>query len=516
MTDVGAAIEIRRVGQHARAGGETLRDVSLSVGHGELVAILGGSDSGTSSLLEVMGGVRPPAAGAVDWDPAPAHSATAGYVPRGGTLPSALPLSRALSYAAALRGLPGAAVGEALEAAGLAGRADVSVSKLTAAERRRASVAAGLLGGPGLVCLDEPASGLDPVGAAEVLRLLRDLAAAGTTVVLTAHHPADAERADKVAVLAYGGHLAFFGSPAAAREYFGAEGMGEICERLAGVGDPVAAWSRRYSRFPPTDRPVSPASPFSAVPRKNTALSGDSPDPGDPHSGPDPDEWPVHTPVTGAKGHSPTSRSAAPTVRQWAVLAARDADVLARGWRRTATLLAGPLLAALVALAVLFRADAGAGTPLLWVAFSGFFSGLAWGLPRVFPERPVLRHERLRAGPYLLAKATVLLPPLAAADAVFLALLGLAGGRPALASYGPVYLTLLLCSAAALGLGLLVSAAVPPRWVAAVLPAGFFPLLLAAFGVAQGHAGWPDWLLPGICAAAFPAAAVMVLARSAR
>lgn len=510
MAGVGAAIEIRGVGQRARSGGETLRDVSLSVGHGELVAIVGGSGSGMCALLEVMGGVRSPTAGAVDWDPAPAHSANVGYVPKGETLPSALPLSRALSYSAALRGLPGAAVGRALEAAGLADRADVPVGELTAAERRRASVAAGVLGGPGLVCVDEPASGLDPLGAADVLRLLRDLAAGGTTVVLTAHHPADAEHADKVAVLADGGHLAFFGSPAAAREYFGARGIDEICERLAGVGDPAAAWSRRYSRFPPTDRPVSPASPFSAVPR------GDDPpldSPGDiPRTSGSPALPMAETAI------APGARAGAPgVVRQWAVLAAREADVLARGWGRATLLLAGPLLAALVTLAVLFRADGqGTGAPLLWVAFSGFFSGLVWGLPSVLPERPVLRSERLRAGPYLLSKAVVLLPPLAMADAVFLALLGMLGGWPGFAGYGPVYLTLLLCSAAALGLGLLLSAAVPARWAAAVPPAGLFPLLLAAFGVAQGGAGRRDWLLSGICAVAFTAAAVRALARSAR
>lgn len=211
----------------------------------------------------------------------------------------------------------------------------------------------------------------------------------------------------------------------------------------------------------------------------------------------------------GSGGAGPRGHPSA--FRQWAVLAARDADVLARGGRRTAVPLAGPPLAALVVLAVLFRAG-GAGAPLLWIAFSGFLTGLGWG---VLPERPSLRHERLSAGPYLLAKVAVLLPSIAAADAVFLALIGLAGGWPGFAGYGPVYLTLLLCSAATLGLGLLVSAAVPPRRAAAVLPAGLFPLLLAAFGVARGNAGWPDWLL-GACAVVLPAAAIIVLARSER
>jgi ABC-type multidrug transport system ATPase subunit len=508
MADVGAAIEIRGVGQHARSGVKTLRDVSLSIGHGEFVAILGGSESGKTALLEVMGAIRPPTAGAVDWHRTPGSmiDGNVGYVPKAEVLPPSLPVARALAYSAALRDVPVATVSEALETAGLAGRADAPVGELTAAGRRRTAIAAGLLGGPGLVCLDEPTSGLDPAGAAEVLRLLHDLAAGGTAVVLTAHHAADAERADKVAVLADGGHLAFFGTPRSAREYFGADGMEEICERLAGVGDPAAAWSRRYFRFFQTNRPVSPASPLSPA-RPDAAPNGDSRSPAATPLDPYPDER--------ADLPHPARARKPRAVRQWAVLAARDADVLARGRRRTAVLLAGPLLAALVTLSVLFRAGGGdAGPPLLWVAFSGFFSGLAWGLPQLFPEPPVLRHERLSASAFLLAKAVVLFPPLVVVDAVFLALLSLLGGRPGFASFGPVYLTLLLCSAAALGLGFLASAALPSRWLPAALPATCFPLLLAAFGVAEGHAGWLDWLIPGICAVAFPVAAARILARA--
>ena len=69
------------------------------------------------------------------------------------------------------------------------------------------------------------------------------------TVVLTTSSPLDAARCDKVAVLATGGHLAFFGTPDAARGYFGADSLEEIYERLAGLGDPAAAWSRRFSQF---------------------------------------------------------------------------------------------------------------------------------------------------------------------------------------------------------------------------------------------------------------------------
>ncbi len=91
-----------------------------------------------------------------------------------------------------------------------------------------------------------------------MLRLLRRLCAAGTTVLLTTSSPLDAARCDKVAVLATGGHLAFFGTPAAARGYFGADSLEEIYERLAGLGDPAAAWSRRFFHFSRTRAGFTP------------------------------------------------------------------------------------------------------------------------------------------------------------------------------------------------------------------------------------------------------------------
>ncbi len=90
------------------------------------------------------------------------------------------------------------------------------------------------------------------------------------TVLLTTSSPLDAARCDKVAVLATGGHLAFFGTPAAARGYFGADSLEEIYERLAGLGDPAAAWSRRFFHFSRTRAgftqvPTTPRAPGPAV-----------------------------------------------------------------------------------------------------------------------------------------------------------------------------------------------------------------------------------------------------------
>ncbi|MGH3165725.1 MAG: ATP-binding cassette domain-containing protein, partial [Trebonia sp.] len=252
-----SAIDVRAVDLRARSSDSTLRDISLTIGHSELVAIIGGSGSGKRALLEVMGGVRTASSGTVTRKPG-----NIGYVPTDDVLHPQLPLARALGYAASLRGLPPAVVREALATVGLTRCADDLVGDLDIGERRRAALALALLSAPSLLFVDEPVSGADPVEQARLMRLLRAFTAGDMTVVMTATNPTDAERCDKVAVLADGGHLAFFGAPQAARDYFGADSMEEIYERLAGAADPTSAWSRRYFRFPRTNIGDSYPSPF--------------------------------------------------------------------------------------------------------------------------------------------------------------------------------------------------------------------------------------------------------------
>jgi ABC-type multidrug transport system ATPase subunit len=92
MGIVQAAIEARAVSHRTRAGEVAVRDISFTVGHGELVAIAGGRGSGKTTLLNAMSGLRPPTSGTIV---RPAGR-SAGYAPDGDTLPAVLPLARAL------------------------------------------------------------------------------------------------------------------------------------------------------------------------------------------------------------------------------------------------------------------------------------------------------------------------------------------------------------------------------------------------------------------------------------
>jgi ABC-type multidrug transport system ATPase subunit/ABC-type multidrug transport system permease subunit len=438
------AIEARAVGQRAPSGAVLLRDVSLTISPGELVAIIGGSGAGKTTLLDTMCGLRPPATGTVRLIPG-----NVGYVPQDDIIHLALPLARTLRYAAALRGMPATAVEGVLRTLELAGRSAIPVGELSGGERKRASIASELLAEPALFFLDEPTSGLDPARGAELMRTLRRLADTGTTVVLTTHNPADAGRCDKVAVLAPGGRLAFFGTPEAACRHFGAAGLDEIYELIEDA-------------------------PEGSAPARG--LPGDSPASAPP----------------GRDGRPETGREAKPRgpLGQWALLTRRNAEMLGRA-RLTLAILAGAPAMVLLMFLVLFRPGAFApASPspaatvqiLFWVAFGGFFFGLTYGLLQICGELGVLRRERFAgvgATAYVLAKVAALLPLLAFADLLFLIVLRALGRLPSSGDYGAVFVTLLLSSAAALGLGLLISAAVSePTQATIALPMVCFPQVL--------------------------------------
>ncbi|MDL4776566.1 MULTISPECIES: ABC transporter ATP-binding protein/permease [Thermomonosporaceae] len=448
-------IEVVAVGQRADGGRRTLRDVSLTIGTGQLVAIIGGSGAGKTTLLDAIAGVRPPAEGEVRYD---GDRGALGYVPQDDIVHLEMPLRRTLRYAAGLR-LPAGtgareidrAVDAALEALALTGLAGQRVGSLSGGERKRASIAVELLTRPGTFFLDEPTSGLDPATAADLMRLLRGLANSGTTVVLTTHHAPDAAVCDRLAVLTPDGALAFFGSPDEARARFRVDAIEDIYLRL-GEAEAPQDWDRRFGGA------------SAAVPSSRPAAEPQAPPPGRP---------------VGA-------------VRQWLLLTRRNLDLLTRN-RLTLAVLAGSPVMVLVMFAVLFRPGAfspQAPSPsatvmiLFWIAFGGFFFGLTYGLLQICTELPVLRRERLaglRAGPYVLAKAAVLLPLLAVVDALMLGVLRALERLPRAdwGTYGGLFVTLLLCSVAALALGLLVSAAVTdPAQATMALPMLCFPQVL--------------------------------------
>ncbi|WP_346538752.1 metal ABC transporter ATP-binding protein [Micromonospora sp. DPT] len=182
-------------------GRPVLRDVSLTVTAGEVVAVLGANGSGKSTLIRAVLGLVPLAAGSVELFGTPLRRfrqwRRIGYVPQrlgaGGGVPATV-REVVASGRLARRGVlrpPGRADREAVDAAlravGLADRAADPVATLSGGQQQRALIARALAGRPELLVLDEPTAGVDAASQEAFATALRDFVADGGTVLLVAH-----------------------------------------------------------------------------------------------------------------------------------------------------------------------------------------------------------------------------------------------------------------------------------------------------------------------------------------
>jgi ABC-type multidrug transport system ATPase subunit len=194
-----------------------LEHVSFRIEPGEFVCVLGPSGAGKSTLVRAMLGDRPISAGSLlvgghdGFREADALRGAIGYVPQRDINPEALPVERALHYAAAVR-LPSyatvaerrAAIDRVVAEVGLDRVRHEPIGTLSGGEMKRASLAAEMLAAPGLLVLDEATSSLDPATEARIMALLADRARAGTTVVAVTHHLDNVDEADKLLILGHG------------------------------------------------------------------------------------------------------------------------------------------------------------------------------------------------------------------------------------------------------------------------------------------------------------------------
>jgi len=148
-----------------------------------------------------------------------------------------------LRYFAELYGVPAREqkrrIAELLDLVGLAGREQERVEGYSRGMRQRLHIARGLLHRPEVLFLDEPSIGVDPVAARELRRTVADLAATGTTVLLTTHYMAEAdELCDRIAVIS-DGVLQALGTPGELRRR--ADGRRVVEVEAYGVPDTAVA-----------------------------------------------------------------------------------------------------------------------------------------------------------------------------------------------------------------------------------------------------------------------------------
>jgi len=201
-----------------RAYGGTIAvdGVSLSVGEGEVFALVGPNGAGKTTLVRAL-------TGTTDYEgrvellgrpPRQVDRERLGLLPQEFTPAERLTARELVAYYGGLYNDardPGAVLADV----GMADDADGYYGTLSGGQRRRTCVATALVNDPDLLFLDEPTTGIDPAGRRALWQVLEDLAAAGTTVLVTTHYMQEAERlADRVGLLA-GGELVALDAPGA-------------------------------------------------------------------------------------------------------------------------------------------------------------------------------------------------------------------------------------------------------------------------------------------------------------
>ncbi len=167
---------------------------SFRVARGQLLGFLGPNGSGkTTTMRSVFSLVRPDS-GEVRWNSEKISARTRlgfGYMPEQRGLYPRMKVASQLAYFGQLHGMDKdqavAATSEWLERLGLGDRADSRLEELSHGNQQRIQLAAALLHNPELLVLDEPFSGLDPIGVQDMIEILVERAEAGAAVVFSSH-----------------------------------------------------------------------------------------------------------------------------------------------------------------------------------------------------------------------------------------------------------------------------------------------------------------------------------------
>jgi len=227
MTSNGFAIRAERVSRQYRMGEAVIRavnEISLDVGAGEFLALLGASGSGKSTLLNLMAGLDRPSAGAIlalgrdlaamSSEELAAHrNRTVGMVFQSFQLLTRMTLEEnvelPLRLAEVPRGERPERVREALQRVGLSARTKHRPTELSGGEQQRAAIARALVNQPQILLADEPTGNLDSKTGEEIMSLIagihRPPSGPGRTIIMVTHERQLAERyADRIVTLSDG------------------------------------------------------------------------------------------------------------------------------------------------------------------------------------------------------------------------------------------------------------------------------------------------------------------------
>jgi ABC-type multidrug transport system ATPase subunit/pSer/pThr/pTyr-binding forkhead associated (FHA) protein len=254
------AIDVRFAGVSVDiAGKRRLHSVSLGVGHGEMVGLLGPSASGKSTLLKALSGEQRIATGEMYVNGRPlrpnegrwnwfsslmgyrGEAYEVGFVQQIDLIQPDLTIREILEYAAQHMGLSDDAarkraidagtmcnLGPLMDRVALLGSGKMNLS---GGQLKRVCVAVEILRRPRILLLDEPTTGQDPKNTDDLMKLFRSVAQSGVTLLMSTHDLRNLVVFDKVAALCLG-RLVYYGPPTSFASYFGAQSAEEVYESL--------------------------------------------------------------------------------------------------------------------------------------------------------------------------------------------------------------------------------------------------------------------------------------------
>jgi ABC-type multidrug transport system ATPase subunit len=250
----------RKIGQTS-----LLDNVSFTVFSGEVIAVVGPSGGGKTTLLTAIAGIAPADSGDVLLDGQDFHALLAndrsvmGIVPQDDVVHPELTVEESLFYSGRLR-FPKDVPADAIQTEVDRVLDELSISHIrqsrigdqlrrgvSGGQRKRVSLGQELLTrSTKILFLDEPTSGLDPQTAQDIVSLVRQLADDGRIVFIVTHDvtPSVMSMVDHLIVLARGGRLAWFGPPEEASAYFGVQSPDEIFARLPDMKP--EEWGKKY------------------------------------------------------------------------------------------------------------------------------------------------------------------------------------------------------------------------------------------------------------------------------
>ena len=211
--------------------------VSFDLAPGRIYGLLGPNGSGKTTLIRLLTGMTRPTSGYAEVLGARMPSRPTleriGYMTQADGVYPALTVGENARFFADAYGADASGVADALGLVELADRTKALAGTLSGGQRRRLSLACALVHRPKVLFLDEPTVGVDPLLRVQFWARFRELADAGTTIIVSSHVMDEADRCDEL-LFVRGGHVIARGTPAELRAQSGADDLEDAFLRFAG------------------------------------------------------------------------------------------------------------------------------------------------------------------------------------------------------------------------------------------------------------------------------------------